>query len=143
MVGILILTHGDMAKELLAAARRIAGPLDGFEALALGWNDTLEHADAQVTAALKRLDSGHGVLVLTDIFGGTPSNIAMKHRAPDHIEVISGVNLPMVVRLGCQLSSHPAPMPLSDMTRWIEKKAQSSICSSLNPRSGCAPQDKC
>ncbi|MEM8993958.1 MAG: PTS sugar transporter subunit IIA [Acidobacteriota bacterium] len=143
MVGILILTHGGMAPELLAAARRIAGPLDGFEALALDWNDSVEEADAQVTEALARLDAGHGVLVLTDIFGGTPSNIAMKHRAPERVEVISGVNLPMVVRLGCQFTSHPEPMPLSDLTRWIEKKAQSSICSSLDPRAACARQNKC
>lgn len=134
MVGILILTHGHMADELLAAARRIAGELSGFEALSLDWDDSVEEADAKVVAALDRLDTGTGVLVLTDIYGGTPSNIAMKHRAPDRVEVVSGVNLPMVVRLGCQLSSHNAVMPLDEMARWIEYKGQSSICSSLKPR---------
>lgn len=132
MVGILILTHGGMADELLAAARRITGALDGFEALSLDWDDGVETADQKVLAALARADQGDGVLVLTDIFGGTPSNIAMKHRAAGRVEVVSGVNLPMVVRLGCLLSSQSDPMPLDEMALWIESKGQSSICSSLS-----------
>ena len=136
MVGILILTHGRMAIELLAAASKIAGELERFEALTLDWDEAVEEARRKVEASVERLDSGDGVLILTDIFGGTPSNIAMQLAEPDRVEVVSGVNLPMVVRLGCQRSSWPA-MPLDEMTSWIEDKGKSSICSS---RSAVRPQ---
>ena len=132
MIGILILTHGGMADELLAAARRITGDLEGFEALSLDWDASLEDATEKVRIAVQDADQGDGVLILTDIFGGTPSNVAMKQRLEGRVEVVSGVNLPMVVRLGCLLSSQSDPMPLDEMTLWIEGKGQSSICSSLS-----------
>jgi mannose PTS system EIIA component len=134
MVGILILTHGRMAEELLQAARNITGGMERFEALALKWSESVEEAESRVAAAIQRLEEGDGVLVMTDIFGGTPSNVAMRFMDPGHVEVISGVNLPMVVRLGC-LST--ASMPLSAMTAWIQEKGRSSICSSQDvPRPG-------
>lgn len=135
MVGILILTHGQMADELLAAAQKITGTTDHFEALSLGWDDSLEQAHEQVEGAIERMDSGDGVLILTDIFGGTPSNVAMKFVDPGIVEVLSGVNLPMVVRLGCLQST--ASMPLADMCQWIQDKGRASICSSQSvPRPG-------
>lgn len=140
MVGVLILTHGRMAAELLAAARKIAGDLEQFEALTLDWADGVDQAQEKVAAAIARLDSGEGVLVLTDIFGGTPSNIAMKLMVPGEVEVVSGVNLPMVVRLGCL---HVGGMPLSEMTVWIQEKGRTSICTSQSiPRPDKAP-DPC
>lgn len=138
MVGILILTHGDLARELFASAQKIAGDLENFEALPLSWSDGVEKAHERVAGALQRLDDGAGVLILTDIFGGTPSNIAMAFREPGRVEVISGVNLPMVVRLGClNVRSGAAvdAMPLEEMAVWIREKAQTSICcSSEMPR---------
>jgi mannose PTS system EIIA component len=142
-VGIMILTHGDLARELLASARKIAGELDNFEALPLSWSDGVEQAHEQVAAALRRLDRGAGVLILTDIFGGTPFNVAMAFRKPRQVEVISGVNLPMVVRLGCLSAANGAAagttacddMALEEMAMWIREKARTSICcSSEMPR---------
>lgn len=134
MVGVLILTHGPMAAELLAAAKKIAGELEHFEALTLDWAEGVDPARHKVGAAIDRLDLGEGVLVLTDIFGGTPSNIAMSLAEPGRVEVISGVNLPMVVRLGCL---HTASMPISELTTWIQGKARASICTSQTlPRPG-------
>lgn len=140
MVGVLILTHGRMAEELLSAARKITGDMERFEALTLDWTDSPEVAHGKVGAAIERLDTGEGVLVLTDIFGGTPTNIAMKLMKPGRVEVVSGVNLPMVVRLGC-LST--AIMPLSEMTLWIQEKGRSSICSSHGLPRASRPLDPC
>lgn len=127
MVGVLILTHGRLALELLSAARVISGNLEPFEALSLEWSDSFEEAHGKVKSVLSRLDDGQGTLIFTDILGGTPFNVAMAFREPGRIEVVSGVNLPMVVRLGCLLKND---MPLSELTRWIRDKGRSSICSS-------------
>ena len=130
MVGILILTHGGLAEELLAAAKTIAGDLEGFEALALSWVDSIDEVEAQVGAALERLDHGDGVLVLTDVFGGTPSNVAKRFQEVRQIEAVAGVNLPMVLRLGClskQANGHS--MSLSELASWIRDKGRESICS--------------
>ena len=78
-------------------------------------------------SVLKNLDQGHGTLILTDILGGTPFNVAMVFREPGRIEIVSGVNLPMVVRLGCLLSDKKPPAELAE---WIRDKGRTSICSS-------------
>ena len=127
MVGVLILTHGGLATELLAAARVISGNLEDFAALALEWSDGFEEAHGKVGRALRGLDVGHGILILTDILGGTPFNVAMAYREPGRIEVVSGVNLPMVVRLGCLVSDD---VPVAKITGWIRDKGRSSICAS-------------
>lgn len=137
MVGVLILTHGGLAPELLAAARVISGNLEAFEALPLDWSDGFDEGHRKVKRVLAHLDNDHGILILTDILGGTPFNVAMAFREPGRVEIISGVNLPMVVRLGCLLNKD---MRLSDLTKWIRDKARSSICSSDNlPRADRKP----
>src|SRR5450631_3748893 len=108
MIGTLIVTHGGLARELLAAAETISGAIEGFEALSLNWTDGYEDARAKIEASIRRLDRGQGVLILTDMFGDTPSNAALSLAAAGRVEVVTGVNLPMVVRIGC-LS---APMAL-------------------------------
>ena len=113
MIGKLILTHGGLARELLAAANVISGRLTGFEALSLDWSDGFDEARAKVAAALERLDQGQGVLILTDMYGGTPCNIAMTFYQPGKVEVLTGVNLPMVLRLACQAGSRRGPSPSS------------------------------
>lgn len=136
MVRVLILTHGRMADELLAAGRTIMGSLDGFEALTLDWSDGLDTAEAKVAKAVDALDEGSGVLILTDIYGGTPSNVALKLVAPGKVQVVSGVNLPMVVRLAC-LNTSSTTMTLSEMATWIEAKGKASICTGdTAPRPG-------
>ncbi len=138
MVSVLILTHGDLARELLASANVIAGQLENFAALPLSWNDEIDRAHEKVEAALERFDRDRGVLILTDIFGGTPSNVAMAFRDPGRVEVISGVNLPMVVRLGCLgLDS----MPVDELATWIRDKGKTSIFCSSDLQRPAPPQD--
>lgn len=134
MVGVLILTHGGLADELLAAARQISGPLDRFEALPLDWTEGLDEAHPKVGDAIERLDTGDGVLVLVDIFGGTPSNAAMAYLEDGKIDVISGVNLPMVVRLGCL---GLAEMSLDELAAWIRTKGKDSICRGSTMPTAC------
>jgi PTS system mannose-specific IIA component len=125
MIGKLILTHGGLARELLAAAQVISGRLSGFEALSLDWNDTVEEAKAKVRAAIDRLDEGQGVLVLTDMYGGTPTNVAVTFLQPGRVEVLTGVNLPMVLRLACQPEE---PLGLAEVAHWLQTKGQRSLC---------------
>ena len=125
MIGKLILTHGGLARELLSAAQTISGRLSGFEAISLDWNDGLEEAKAQIGAAITRLDEGQGVLILTDMYGGTPCNVATAFHEPGKVEILTGVNLPMVLRLACQSVDDGN---LSDVAHWLQAKAQRSLC---------------
>jgi PTS system mannose-specific IIA component len=126
MIGKLILTHGGLARELLQAASVISGRLNGFEALSLDWTDGFDEARTKVAAALGRLDQGQGVLILTDMYGGTPCNIAMTFYQTGKVEVLTGVNLPMVLRLACQTGVEETGV--SEMARWLQSKGQSSVC---------------
>lgn len=126
MIGTLILTHGGLAREFLAAAREIAGELRQFEAVSLEWSDGLDEASAKIEAALARLDTGEGVLVLVDAFGSTPCNSALRFKRPGGVEVVSGVNLPMVVRLACR--GDRESMTLADTARWLQTKGRQAIC---------------
>jgi PTS system mannose-specific IIA component len=125
MIGKLILTHGGTARELLAAARTISGELKGFEALSLEWNDTFEEAKLKVRAAVDRLEQGQGVLILTDMFGGTPCNVALTLHQPGRIEILTGVNLPMVLKLACQGVEETN---VAEVAHWLQAKTQRSVC---------------
>lgn len=125
MIGKLILTHGGLARELLSAAQTISGRMSGFEALSLDWNDGLEEVKAQVAAAIERLDQGQGVLILTDMYGGTPCNVATVFHQPGRVEILTGVNLPMVLRLACQSTEDGN---LAEVAHWLQAKAQRSLC---------------
>jgi mannose PTS system EIIA component len=125
MIGKLIVTHGGLARELLAAAQVISGQLSSFEAISLDWGDGFDEARAKVRVAIERLDQGQGVLILTDMFGGTPCNIAMTFLQPGKIEVLTGVNLPMVLRLACQAGEDGN---VAELARAIQAKAQKSLC---------------
>jgi mannose PTS system EIIA component len=127
MIGKLILTHGGMARELLAAASVISGYLNGFEALSLDWSDGFDEARAKVATALERLEQGQGVLILTDMYGGTPCNIAMTFYQAGKVEVLTGVNLPMVLRLACQ-TAEAEQTSIAELARWLQDKAQRSVC---------------
>jgi PTS system mannose-specific IIA component len=126
MIGKLILTHGGLARELLAAANVISGQLSGFEALSLDWSDGFDEARSKVAAVLDRLDQGQGVLILTDMYGGTPCNIAMTFFRAGRVEVLTGVNLPMVLRLACQADGDEGTV--SDLARRLQIKGQKSVC---------------
>lgn len=100
MIGILVISHGRLAEELLAAARTIEPALlDQARSLTLEWNVELEEARADIGKAIEELDTGEGVIVLTDMFGGTPTNLSLGFLDSARSEVITGVNLPMLIKL--------------------------------------------
>ena len=100
MISVLVLTHGDLATELLTAAREIDTELaEGTAALALAWDVDSDEGSSQVKKAVREVDCGKGVIVLTDMFGGTPSNLAISITDDDGIEALAGINLPMLVKL--------------------------------------------
>jgi len=99
MIGVVVVTHGQLATELLNAAETIAGDLPSFAAVSIGWHEDTEDARIEIEQAIARVDRGAGVLILTDMFGGTPSNLAMSFLAQGRVEVITGVNLPMLIKL--------------------------------------------
>lgn len=101
MIGVLIVTHGNVGTSLLEQAQIIAGNMAQVETIGVGPSDAPEQVQEQMQQAVKRLNSGNGLLVLTDMFGGTPSNLAMSFLDDSEggVEVLSGVNLPMLLKL--------------------------------------------
>jgi PTS system mannose-specific IIA component len=124
MVQTLILTHGDLAKALVDTAERIVGVLHDVHSLSLDWNEPREALLERIGAFLTRLDTGDGVLILTDLFGDTPSNLALGLVDPGRVEVVTGVNLPMVLRLACL---NGRAQPLSELAHWIQAKGRQGI----------------
>lgn len=98
LIGALIVTHGKLAHELLNAARQIEADVSGIEAVSLEWNDTVDEAREKIREALERVARDRPVIVFTDMFGGTPSNISLSFLEQDRVEIVTGVNLPMVVK---------------------------------------------
>ncbi len=98
MVGLVVATHGRLAEELLRTAEGIVGPLEQCEAVSVAAGVSMEEARARLAEAVRRVDSGDGTLVLTDMFGGTPANLALTF-LDEKVEVVTGVNLPMIVKL--------------------------------------------
>ncbi|HZA33755.1 MAG TPA: PTS sugar transporter subunit IIA [Vicinamibacterales bacterium] len=99
MIGVVVVTHGQLATELVNAAETIVGDQPRFAAVSIGWHDAVELAREEIAQAIARVDSGSGVIVLTDMFGGTPSNLAITFLAEGRVELITGVNLPMLLKL--------------------------------------------
>jgi mannose PTS system EIIA component len=99
MIGVVVVTHGQLATELVNSAETIVGDMPGFAAVSIGWHEDTEDARHEIEQAVARVDNGAGVLILTDMFGGTPSNLAMSFLAQLRVEVITGVNLPMLIKL--------------------------------------------
>lgn len=97
-----IVTHGHLAAELLAAAEMIIGPISHITAVSIGWHDDVDAAHDEVQRAMTRVSQGAGVLLMTDMFGGTPTNIASMFLEEGSVEVVTGVNLPMVINLASQ-----------------------------------------
>ena len=107
MIGVVVVTHGQLATELVNAAEMIVGDLPQFTAVSIGWHEDVNDAREDIAQAIERVrgDAG-GVLLLTDMFGGTPSNLGMTFLEKDRVEVITGVNLPMLIKLaGLRTSS--------------------------------------
>ncbi len=137
MIGVLVVTQGQLADELLSAAETITGGLPHFRAVSLDWNGGIDEAIRRIGAAVRELDRGQGVLVLTDMFGSTPSNAALAVARSGAVEVVTGVNLPMVLRLGCAAD---LPATLGEAARWLEQKGKRSICRGVAP--GCRVEER-
>lgn len=118
-----IVTHGHLAGELLAAAEMIIGPISHIAAVSIGWHDDVDAAREEVQRAISRVSQQKGVLLLTDMFGGTPTNIASMFLEEGSVEVITGVNLPMVIKLA---SSTPEDK-LADIARKICDQGRQGI----------------
>ena len=99
MIGVLITTHGNLGNELIHAAESIKGPLKDVMHVCIEQTKGLEDMKKEISNALKKLDHGKGVLILTDLFGGTPSNISVSFMKEGKVEVVTGVNLPMLLKL--------------------------------------------
>ncbi|PYS95262.1 MAG: PTS fructose transporter subunit IIA [Acidobacteria bacterium] len=120
--GLLVLTHGGLAFELVRALERIVGSVDRVRALSIGWDDDLAAARREVQEAITEVDPGGGVLILTDMFGGTPTNVALSFLR-DGVEILTGVNLPMIVKFANLRES----ASLKEAAARIKEQGQRSI----------------
>ena len=106
MIGVVVVTHGQLATELVNAAETIVGDIPQFAAVSIGWHDDVEDAREEIKQAIQRVQGLEGVLLLTDMFGGTPANVGLTFLEANKVEVITGVNLPMLIKLaGLRASS--------------------------------------
>jgi PTS system mannose-specific IIA component len=106
MIGVIVVTHGQLAIELVKVAEMIVGDLPQFIAVSIGWHDDVTIAREEIARAIERVQGPSGVLILTDMFGGTPSNLGLTFLETNRVEIITGVNLPMLIKLaGMQSSS--------------------------------------
>lgn len=99
MIGMVLVTHGRLADEFLAALEHVCGKQSQIETVNIGATDNLEHRRAEILTKVQKVDSGDGVVLLTDMFGGTPSNLAISVMDRANVEVIAGMNLPMLIKL--------------------------------------------
>jgi PTS system mannose-specific IIA component len=99
MIGLVLVTHGKLAKEFRVAMEHVVGPQEAIETICIGPDDDMESRRADIAAAVAQVDDGSGVILLTDLFGGTPSNLAISLLDAGKVEVIAGINLPMLIRL--------------------------------------------
>lgn len=119
----LIVTHGHLAEELRAAAARIEGEASGLDAITLEWDEPVESSQEKIAAAIEKLH-GEQVIIFTDMFGGTPSNLSLSFFVPGRVEIITGVNLPMVVKFA---TLHETSEDLVELARVIREKGSGSI----------------
>ena len=130
MIGVVVVTHGQLATELVNAAEMIVGDLPQFAAVSIGWHDDVDQAREEIGRAIERVRTSAGgteadpagVLVLTDMFGGTPANLGVTYVSP-HVEVITGVNLPMLIKL----ARPPADTDLLTLARDMREHGRNAI----------------
>ncbi|HEY3123322.1 MAG TPA: hypothetical protein VEO02_06880 [Thermoanaerobaculia bacterium] len=125
MIGILLVTHGKLAEELRAAALTIQPDISSIVAVALEWSEIGEDARERIAAGLAEADRGGGAVILTDMFGGTPTNLALPFLKKDHVEIVTGVNLPMVLKCA---SLQGSGKPVAEIARLARDRGQRSIC---------------
>ena len=123
-IGGVVVSHGQLATELLSAAETIVGAIDHITAVSIGWHDDVDLAREEIARSLARVDRGRGVLMLTDMFGGTPTNIGATFLGDDRpVEIITGVNLPMII---CLADQQPGD-DLGTLARRVRDQGQKDI----------------
>lgn len=125
MIGVVIVTHGRLAEELYLALAHVVGPQTAMARVCVAADDDLEDRRAEIASRVAEVDSGAGVIVVTDMFGGTPSNLAISLMTRDDMEVVSGANLPMLVKLAKLREA----LPLAQVTERIQEAGRKYICS--------------
>ncbi|MEM8663961.1 MAG: PTS sugar transporter subunit IIA [Pseudomonadota bacterium] len=113
MIGLVLVTHGRLAQELRAALEHVVGPQEAVEGISIEPDDDIEQRRADIVSAVNRVNKGDGVVILTDMFGGTPSNLSISVMSEGNVEVIAGVNLPMLVKLSSARTTMSLPDAVS------------------------------
>jgi PTS system mannose-specific IIA component len=114
MIGLVLVTHGRLAVEFRAALEHVVGAQTQIETISIGPEDEVERRRLDILAAVKKVDDGSGVILLTDMFGGTPSNLAISVMEPGKVEVVAGVNLPMLIKLASIRGDKLLPAAIED-----------------------------
>jgi PTS system mannose-specific IIA component len=122
-IGGVIVSHGQVANELLAAAETVVGDVSHIAAVSIGWHDDVEAATEQVDRSIRSVSEGMGVLLMTDMFGGTPTNIAAMFLKAEEVEIVTGVNLPMVVKL----AANTKEVSLTVLAKEVEEQGRQAI----------------
>lgn len=136
MFGVLVLSQGGLAAELVAAAEMVAGRSIPVESLGLDWRMSPEQAQRTVEVRLREMNRGEGVLILTPVYGDTPTNLAVALSEPSRYEVVAGVNLPMLLRIGCQNLSD---LSVSEAARLLEEKGRQAVGRATASTPGAPP----
>ena len=123
MIGALVVSHGQLAQELLAAAEMIVGEISHIQAVSIGWHDDVNDARSEIERRIADVEGGSGVLILTDMFGGTPSNIAFSFHEPGKVDIVTGANLPMIIKIASQKEGET----LESLARSVCEQGRSSI----------------
>lgn len=123
MIGLVLVTHGRLAEEFVAALEHVVGPQKDVAAISIGPEDDMERRRADIVAAVAKVDSGAGVILMTDMFGGTPSNLAISVMSESSVEVIAGVNLPMLIKF----ASVRDGMPLGQAVTAVQEAGRKYI----------------
>jgi PTS system mannose-specific IIA component len=123
MIGVIITTHGNLGSELIKAAELIKGKLEGVSYISVDQTNGMEDIKKQISSSIKKLEQGQGVLILTDLFGGTPSNISLSFLKEGKLEVVTGVNLPMLLKLYDKRQE----MNLKDFALYIKEYGKKNI----------------
>ena len=139
MIGMVLVTHGRLAEELRLAMEHVVGCQRHVETVCLGPEDNVEGRRCDLEGCIGRCDTGDGVVLLTDMFGGTPSNLAISMMDRDGVEVIAGVNLPMLVKLAKVRSSHP----LASAVACAEAAGRKYIAAASHVLNGCKRNGTC
>ncbi len=123
MIGVVVVTHGQLATELVHAAETIVGDQPNFTAVSIGWHEDVQDAREAIAAAMERVRQPAGVLLVTDMFGGTPSNLGITFLEQDKVEVVTGVNLPMLIKA----ASLKDAASLTEVARTLREHGKNAI----------------